>query len=488
MARKHRAVIASGHTVLLVDDDRDYLEATRLLLESEGHRVLLAHHGPEALAVLRAESVDVVLLDYFMPGMTGEEVVGRMRDFDSLVQVVLQTGYSDEQPPREMLRRLDIQGYYDKSEGPEKLLLWTDAALKTASTLQRLIEHRQGLDHILEATPELHRVRPLVDLFGVILGQAASLVGAPSSFLAVVEGEEAPAAEGFLAVLRDDSELSISAATGRFDGARVPADLLDPAELACLLETLGAGEIRVTASATIVPLRVGDLTQGVLYLDRPAHGERDVGLLRLFANQATVAIHNAQLYEMAALDPLTGVHARRFLERWLRREVRIAFRAQRPLSLMMLDLDDMKTINDTAGHLVGDQALSAVGKALRQATRENDVVGRYGGDEFLVILPQTDQPGAQRVGDRILEVLAEKNEPGPDGSFPLRCSIGLTVLSPHAFADVGLHRPVPQSYFAEMTQALIRRADEAMYLAKHRGGARLVAHDPLGWAPLGWDR
>jgi diguanylate cyclase (GGDEF)-like protein len=124
---------------------------------------------------------------------------------------------------------------------------------------------------------------------------------------------------------------------------------------------------------------------------------------------------------------------------------------------------------------------------LRQATRENDVVGRYGGDEFVVILPQTDQPGAERVGDRVLEVLAEKTEPGPEGLFPLRCSIGLTVLSPHAFVDVGLRRPVPQSYFAEMTQALIRRADEALYLAKTRGRARLVTSDPLGWAPLGWD-
>jgi diguanylate cyclase (GGDEF)-like protein len=484
MARKHRSVRPSGYTVLLVDDDPDYLEATRLLLESEGHRVLVAPNGPESLRLLRTERMDVTLLDYFMPGMTGEQVVQQIREFDTLVQVVLQTGYSNEQPPREMLRRLDIQGYYDKSEGPEKLLLWTDAAIKTACTLRRLEKNRQGLAHILEATPELHRVQPLVDLFTVILRRASSLVNAPSSFLAVVEGQDAPAAEGFLAVLGDDSELTISAATGRFGTVHKPSELLDGSELAALVESLGAGEIRVTEHGTVVPLRVGDLTMGVIYLDRPTEGDQDVGLLQVFANQATVAIHNAQLYEMAALDPLTGVHARRFLEQWLRREVRTAFRAQKPLSVLMLDMDNMKAINDTAGHLIGDQALATVGKALRLATRENDVVGRYGGDEFVVILPQTTEVGAERLGERVLEILADKSVPGPREELPLRCSIGMTVLRAHEFVNVGARRPVAQSYFAHMAQSLVQRADQALYVAKTGGRGRLVMSDPLAWTPL----
>jgi len=91
----------------------------------------------------------------------------------------------------------------------------------------------------------------------------------------------------------------------------------------------------------VVPLRVGTSPWG--HLSGPPTGsEQDVGLLKIFANQATVAIHNAQLYEMAALDPLTGVHARRFLEQWLRREVRTAFRAQKPLSMLMIDMDNMQ--------------------------------------------------------------------------------------------------------------------------------------------------
>ena len=157
MARKHRAVEATGYTIALVDDDPDYLEATRLLLESEGHKVLTAVDGDGALELLRHKTVDLLLLDYFMPKMTGEQVVEQLRTFDTGTQVILQTGYANERPPREMLRRLDIQGYYDKSEGPDRLLLWADAGLKAADAIGRLARSRKGLRGILDIAPSLHR-------------------------------------------------------------------------------------------------------------------------------------------------------------------------------------------------------------------------------------------------------------------------------------------------------------------------------------------
>ena len=94
-----------------------------------------------------------MLLDYFMPGMTGEQVVAELRKFDPFVQVILQTGYASEQPPRELLHRLDIQGYYDKTEGPEQLLLWTTVGLKAAYTIQLLFKSRHGIEFLLESTP-----------------------------------------------------------------------------------------------------------------------------------------------------------------------------------------------------------------------------------------------------------------------------------------------------------------------------------------------
>src|SRR5690606_22120134 len=108
---------------------------------------------------------------------------------------------------------------------------------------------------------------------------------------------------------------------------------------------------------------------GMLYLERSNVDEHELELLATFSTQATVAIQNAQLYQMAALDPLTEVHARRFFDQWLPREVQGAFTGRRPLSVLMVDMDQMKRINDTGGHLAGDQALVTVGKVLREATR-----------------------------------------------------------------------------------------------------------------------
>jgi len=127
-----------------------------------------------------------MLLDYYMPGITGEEVVTQLRKFNPYIQVILQTGYASEQPPRELLRRLDIQGYYDKNDVPTKLLMWTDAGLKSAYTIQMLNKSRQGLRYILDATPALHKIQPLNDLLQGILYQVSGLLGAVNSFLAVV--------------------------------------------------------------------------------------------------------------------------------------------------------------------------------------------------------------------------------------------------------------------------------------------------------------
>jgi len=489
MTRKSKTDQSSGYTILLVDDDPDYLEATKHLLQREGHAVLCAPNGSDALALLHQTQVDLVLLDYYMPGMTGEQVVTELREFNPYVQVILQTGYASEQPPRELLRRLDIQGYFDKSEGPEKLLLWTDVGLKVAYTVQLLQKSRQGLRYILDITPDMYRIQPLDDLLQGILWQVAGLLGAANSFLAVLpEGgilrPISTETEGFLAMVEGEAELVIRASTGRFAGCTKVGGCLEPEKTQLLTETLQRGELRIVRDSTIVPLRVGELTLGVIYLDRSAVLEKDLELVQIFANQVAVAIQNMQLYEMAALDPSTGLYARGFLERWMLRELRTVFRSQQPITLLMLDIDSMKQINDTAGHLAGDQALAILGKALRQATRSGDIAGRYGGDEFAVVLPQTSAEGAERMARRILDALRDKRVPEPDGTLPLHCSIGVSELKPHTFTFADLPRPIPQTYFQAIGETLIQKADEALYRAKKAGGNRVVQGTAVVWRPV----
>jgi signal transduction histidine kinase len=133
----------SNHVILVVDDQEETLVSLRTLLEREGHRVLTASSGEEGLRVLRDNEVHLILLDYVMPRMTGADVVREVRRFDPLVQIILQTGYAGETPPRQMLAELDIQGYHDKADGPDRLLIWVDVALKAYRLLEQLRDREQ---------------------------------------------------------------------------------------------------------------------------------------------------------------------------------------------------------------------------------------------------------------------------------------------------------------------------------------------------------
>src|SRR5258708_37469149 len=155
MARKRINVEPSGYSILVVDDQDETLISSKLLLEREGHRVLTAVGGRDALSLIGEDWFDLILVDYFMPQMSGEELVREIRNVDSEVQIILQTGYSGEKPPRQMLELLDIQGYHDKSEGPDPLLLWVVGALKAAAQLSRIHQHERQL---YESQTELRRL------------------------------------------------------------------------------------------------------------------------------------------------------------------------------------------------------------------------------------------------------------------------------------------------------------------------------------------
>lgn len=488
MVRKTRPTERSSWVILLTDDDADYLEATRRLIEREGHEVITAASGEEALDVLTGRCVDLLLLDFFMTGMTGEQVVEEVRKTDSLLQIVLQTGYSSEQPPRHLLKRLDIQGYHDKSEGPDKLLMWVDVGLKAAYSSQLVHKSRQGLRYILEATPDLHRLQPLQSLLQGIICQVTGLFGVTHSFLASRAASAAGPAQpdGFLAIVEDEADLIVHAGTGRFAGAAaVKAGDLDADITIDLGLAMDTRLTQVNGQSTAVPLCVGSTGIGVIYLDKAIRSEQDLELLAVFANQAAVAVRNSQLFDMATVDKLTGLYLRRFTEQWIIGELRKAYRHHQSVAIMMLDMDGLKSINDCAGHLAGDEALATIGTVLRATLRESDVAGRYGGDEFVVLLPDTGMEGARRAAARLLELLANASVHAGALNFPVRGSVGLAVLEGGTRVDGAVsHGQVPRDYFTDVYKMLLEQADAALYEAKRAGRAQACGAALMVWPPV----
>ena len=456
MARIRTQSPHSGHTVLVVDDDSELRATIVQLLNSDGHEVIEAANGSEAVQLCLDRQVHLMLLDYFMPGMTGEEVIRQVRVFNTDLQIVLQTGYASEKPPRQMMRDLDIQGFHDKSEGPDKMLVWVDAALKTFRHMRAIQASRSGLDYILKATPELHRLQPLDDLLKGVLLQIQGLVGFSSACVATFEHA--------LVSLVQEEALSIRVGTGRFESGTW--ECLNAQEQALVHGALQTGESHLGAQV-VLPLKAGQRIVGVVLVDNPVRLEGDRHLLEIFAAQAAVAIENVRLYTLATTDDLTGLMNKRPWLNRLSETVLLAARGEMATSVLVLDLDHFKGVNDRFGHLAGDKVLKAVGQVLRQHLRVTDVGGRYGGEELMVILPQTGEGGCLVIAERLRVAVESLRIPWEDQDLLVTVSIGCATLGPVGSADVASLRS------QESDLELLSRADMALYAAKAGGRNRV---------------
>lgn len=161
-----------------------------------------------------------------------------------------------------------------------------------------------------------------------------------------------------------------------------------------------------------------------------------------------------ELEEMATRDPLTGLFNRREMSRVLEEELERARRYQRPMALLWIDFDHFKDINDTFGHAAGDAVLRSISRLLLGSVRSVDSIGRFGGEEFVIVLPEMDLEGARDTAERLRRKVAEEPQPLGDGKeVPLTISVGVAVYPDHG----------------QSAATLCAAADKAMYLAKERG-------------------
>ncbi|HTC85885.1 MAG TPA: diguanylate cyclase, partial [Candidatus Acidoferrum sp.] len=196
------------------------------------------------------------------------------------------------------------------------------------------------------------------------------------------------------------------------------------------------------------------ISRSPLHLD-----DARIELIRTMANEAAMALENAHLYEearrLADRDQLTGFYNHRYLHERLGEETVRAQRSRTPLSLLMIDLDDFKLVNDTFGHLFGDRVLVWTAEIIRSSLRASDLPARYGGDEFAVILPDTDATAAEAVARRMLDAFRERPyESDSRGPVSVAASIGIATFLRDGRSG----------------QDLIAAADASLYRVKHAGG------------------
>jgi len=284
----------SGYTFLLVDDNEEFLRATRKVLEQEGHLVITASDGPSALEVLASEQVDLVLLDYVLPEMEADEVIKQLRQFNPVVPVLLQTGYADERPATEMLRKLPIQGFIDKSKGPMEMLLWVAATLKSYRMIQGLQAERNSLRVILDAALDLAGVGTRDALAECLLAKVPGL-------LAVLAApcEAPPVVTDFFMALNDEAgKPQIAAGRGRFADQRdMSACLSSPAQEG-VDRALDDGSSRSAPAEAVVPLQAPGLEpMGVIYLEGVKLSGRAREALEAFAGHAAMALKHVMQHE-----------------------------------------------------------------------------------------------------------------------------------------------------------------------------------------------
>ncbi|WP_426565777.1 diguanylate cyclase [Angustibacter sp. McL0619] len=301
----------------------------------------------------------------------------------------------------------------------------------------------------------LERTHDLEGLLGTVLSAAASATESQRATAWLVEGGSVVA------------RASVPAGAPRAIVRRLPlgGDLAGEVAVDGMPRRLGHGHEDSTTvlggPALAAPLRRGHHTVGVIVVERepsqPAYDSDAEAMLVSLAGPAGIAVDNVLLHReaqrLSVTDPLTGAGNLRHMTTTLAREVERASRFERPLSVLLLDLDHFKNVNDTYGHTVGDAVLRELARRLASVVREVDTVARYGGEEFVVVTPETDTEGAEHLAERICEAVREEPFIVGDDSVDVTVSVGISSLPMHGTASGDL----------------VRAADDGLYAAKRAG-------------------
>jgi two-component system, cell cycle response regulator len=441
--------------ILVVEDDFFFREMYAGLLQEQGYDVEVASSGEQALDMLAAGNFGLILTDLVMAGMNGIELLTRVKGNDPSRDVILVTGNADLESAIFALKN-GARDYLLKPINPDELLHSVRLCMEERRLLGENVQLRNMLglfqtSQALASCMDLDRachlaVDALAREVGVVRGMGMIL---DEQLLTVREQkgiDEATAAELCQIIQSYLSQLSKSSQILR---------IVLPVDLALS----SAHDIR---ECCLFPLVIRGNMIGLVALYNDAgqtlpNSINDKNIIFL-ADQAVRAIDNASKFsatrDMLYIDELSGLFNYRYLKIALDREIKRADRYSTNLTVAFLDLDYFKTINDTHGHMVGSSVLREMGGLLKNSVREVDVVIRYGGDEYTIILVETGPDTAQKVVERIRYLIESHTFLSKEG-YQIKCTASLGYAC------------YPED--TSSMQELLGMADRAMYAGKAAG-------------------
>jgi len=450
--------------ILVVDDIPANVKLLEIRLLAEYFEVLTASNGAEALEICEDGKVDVVLLDIMMPGMDGFEVCQRLKADPATAHIpVVMVTALDQTSDRIRGLEAGADDFLTKPVNDLQLLtrvkslvrlkMLTDELRLRASTTRNIgIEELLSRRQVSDATPKVL----LVDEQKASASRTQKMLRNACECAVVAD----PHAAVFEAAEGGYECLLVSTGFAAFDPLRLCSQLrsLDRTRFLPIILIAGAGEEERVVRG--LELGIND------YLTTPVDQQELVARMRTqvrrkrYNEQLRASV--AETMEMAVIDPLTGLHNRRYLDSHLQTLFDRAMARRRPLSVMITDLDRFKSINDTYGHDGGDRVLKEFARRLRQNVRGIDLACRFGGEEFVVVMPDTDQQVAEKVAERVRAEIAKAPffTSGNEGEgIAVTVSVGVSSLKP----------------YGDRMEDLMKRADIALYEAKSGGRNRVVA-------------
>jgi two-component system cell cycle response regulator len=449
--------------VLVVDDILSNVKLLEAKLSAEYFEVVNAFNGLECLAKMDESLPDIVLLDVMMPGMDGFEVCRRIKSNPKTAHVPVVMVTALDQPSDRvagleagaddfLTKPVDDAALFARVRSLVRLKMMTDELRMRETTGQSmgLVDPAMTL---MDANPA-GRVLVIEDRPESVAWFAAALE--PGHQVSSVDTFE----EALVRVRGGDFDLIIVSLGMRgFDGLRLCSQLrsLPEGRNVPILVVVSDGDRRKLTQA--LEMGVND------YLTRPVDKNELVARVRTQLRKKRYADrlrHNVQLsLEMAITDQLTGLHNRRYMSRHLDNLISAAGRSGKPLAFLILDIDYFKAVNDGHGHDIGDEVLKEFANRIAANVRGIDLACRYGGEEFVVVMPETDVSLAFTIAERLRKSIETNPVPISRAPGKLNITISIGIAGSEGAADTA--------------EALLHRADQALYSAKRTGRNRVVA-------------